>query len=52
MSCADDGRVELKLAWPESELIFVPDAGTGALEAGIPRALVATTDMCARTAAA
>ena len=51
-SCAVDERVELKLAWLESELILVPDAGNTALEAGIPGALVATTDMYARKAAA
>jgi proline iminopeptidase len=35
---------DLHKAWPESELVIVPDAGHSALEPGISRALVATTD--------
>lgn len=39
---------DLHQAWPESELIVVPDAGHSAFEPGISRALVATTDKYAR----
>jgi proline iminopeptidase len=35
---------DLHRAWPEAELMIVPDAGHSALEAGISRALVAATD--------
>ena len=38
----------LHKAWPESELIVVPDAGHSAFEPGNSRALVATTDRYAR----
>lgn len=39
---------DLHAAWPESELIVVPDAGHSAFEPGISRALVATTDRYAK----
>jgi len=39
---------DLHKAWPESELMIVPDAGHSAFEPGISRALVATTDRYAR----
>lgn len=35
---------DLHRAWPEAELMIVPDAGHSAMEAGISRALVAATD--------
>jgi proline iminopeptidase len=35
---------DLHRAWPEAELLIVPDAGHSALEHGISRALVAATD--------
>lgn len=39
---------ELNQAWPESELIVVPDAGHSAAEAGISSALVQATDHFAK----
>jgi proline iminopeptidase len=44
MVCPIMSAWDLHKAWPESELVIVPDAGHSALEAGISRALVATTD--------
>jgi len=38
----------LHKAWPESELVVVPDAGHSAFEPGNSRALVAATDKYAR----
>ena len=35
---------ELHQAWPESELIVIPDAGHSATEVGIADALVNATD--------
>jgi proline iminopeptidase len=35
---------ELKQAWPEAELVMVPDAGHSAMEPGIARALIAATE--------
>lgn len=42
--CAIRNAYELNVAWPESELVIVPDAGHSAAEPGIARALVAATD--------
>jgi proline iminopeptidase len=39
----------LHQAWPQSELMVVPDAGHSAFEPGILRALVETTDRLARS---
>jgi proline iminopeptidase len=44
MVCPIMSAWDLHEAWPESELVIVPDAGHSALEPGISRALVATTD--------
>jgi proline iminopeptidase len=38
----------LHQAWPEAELVIVPDAGHSAMEFGVSRALVAATDRYAR----
>jgi proline iminopeptidase len=42
--CPMDGAWALHRAWPEAELVVVPDAGHSANEPGIQRALVAATD--------
>jgi proline iminopeptidase len=42
--CPMDSAWTLHRAWPEAELIIVPDAGHSAFENGICRALVAATD--------
>ncbi|WP_455374334.1 prolyl aminopeptidase [Limibacillus halophilus] len=42
--CPPISAHELKLAWPEAELVMVPDAGHSAMEPGIARALVAATE--------
>jgi proline iminopeptidase len=42
--CPIESAWALHKAWPESELVVVPDAGHSAREPGISRALVAATD--------
>ncbi|MCS6800240.1 MAG: prolyl aminopeptidase, partial [Myxococcota bacterium] len=42
--CPMRSAFELKRAWPEAELIVVPDAGHSAFEPGIADALVRATD--------
>jgi proline iminopeptidase len=42
--CPMDSAWALHRAWPESELVIVPDAGHSAFETGISKALIATTD--------
>lgn len=42
--CPMDSAWALHKAWPESELVIVPDAGHSALEPGITAALVDATD--------
>ncbi len=42
--CPMDSAWALHRAWPEAELMIIPDAGHSAFEPGISRALVAATD--------
>jgi proline iminopeptidase len=42
--CPPSAAVDLHAAWPESELVVVPDAGHSAWEPGITRELVAATE--------
>ena len=49
MVCPLESAWELSKAWPEADLIIVPDAGHSAYEAGISRALVAATDRFAES---
>jgi proline iminopeptidase len=42
--CPAESAWELHRAWPESELIIVPDAGHSITEPGIISALVEATD--------
>jgi proline iminopeptidase len=42
--CPPETAVALACAWPEAELVIVPDAGHAAMEPGIRRALVAATE--------
>jgi proline iminopeptidase len=42
--CPPVSAYDLHQAWPESELIIVPDAGHSVFEPGIARAVVAATD--------
>ncbi len=42
--CPLDSAWALHRAWPEAELIIVPDAGHSAFESGISKALIAATD--------
>ncbi|MBK8724751.1 MAG: prolyl aminopeptidase [Holophagaceae bacterium] len=42
--CPMKSAWELHRAWPEAEFLIVPDAGHGASEPGISKALVAATD--------
>jgi len=44
MVCPIESAWALSKAWPEAELIIVPDAGHSAYDPGISRALVAATD--------
>ncbi|MDP1831594.1 MAG: prolyl aminopeptidase [Geothrix sp.] len=44
MVCPLESAWALSKAWPEADLILVPDAGHSAYEPGISRALVAATD--------
>lgn len=44
MVCPIESAWDLSKAWPEADLIIVPDAGHSAYEPGISRALVAATD--------
>ncbi len=44
MVCPMQNAWDLHRAWPESELIIVPDAGHSAMEPGNSKALVAATD--------
>jgi proline iminopeptidase len=46
--CPMESAWALHRAWPEAELLIVPDAGHSALEPGTTRALVAATDRFAR----
>jgi proline iminopeptidase len=46
--CPLDSAWALHRAWPEAELVIVPDAGHSANEPGISRALVAATDRFAQ----
>jgi proline iminopeptidase len=48
MVCPIESAWALSKAWPEADLIIVPDAGHSAYDAGISRALVAATDRSAR----
>ncbi|MGR9105971.1 MAG: prolyl aminopeptidase [Gammaproteobacteria bacterium] len=45
--CPMDGALALKAAWPEAELVIVPDAGHSATEPGIATALISATDQFA-----
>ncbi len=45
--CPIDQALALKQAWPEAELIIVPDAGHAATEKGISDALITATDQFA-----
>jgi proline iminopeptidase len=47
--CPLDGALALHDAWPESELVIVPDAGHAATEPGITDALIRATDKFADT---
>ncbi|HTL98235.1 MAG TPA: alpha/beta hydrolase, partial [Holophagaceae bacterium] len=42
--CPAQNAWDLHRAWPDSELIMVPDAGHSATEGSISKALVAATD--------
>jgi proline iminopeptidase len=44
MVCPMESAWALAKAWPEADLVIVPDAGHSAYEPGISRALVAATD--------
>jgi proline iminopeptidase len=44
MVCPLESAWALSKAWPEADLVIVPDAGHSAYDAGISRALVAATD--------
>ncbi len=44
MVCPMKNAWDLHHAWPEAELIIVPDSGHSAMETGISKALVAATD--------
>ena len=44
MVCPIESAWALSKAWPDAELIIVPDAGHSAYDPGISRALVAATD--------
>jgi len=44
MVCPIESAWALSKAWPEADLVIVPDAGHSAYDAGISRALVAATD--------
>lgn len=44
MVCPIESAWALSKAWPEADLVIVPDAGHSAYEPGISRALVAATD--------
>ncbi len=46
--CPMESAWALHRAWPEAELVVVPDAGHSALEPGITRALVDATDRFSR----
>ncbi len=46
--CPMESAWALHRAWPEADLVVVPDAGHSASEPGITRALVAATDRFAR----
>jgi len=46
MVCPIESAWALAKAWPEADLVIVPDAGHSAYDAGISRALVAATDNC------
>ncbi len=46
--CPMESAWALHRAWPEAELVIIPDAGHSALESGTTRALVAATDRFAR----
>jgi len=48
MVCPLESAWALSQAWPEADLIIVPDAGHSAYEPGISRALVAATDRFAK----
>jgi proline iminopeptidase len=47
--CPIDGADELHRAWPEAELVVVPDAGHASREPGTARELVAACDRIAAT---
>jgi proline iminopeptidase len=44
MVCPIESAWALAKAWPDADLVIVPDAGHSAYEPGISRALVAATD--------
>jgi len=48
MVCPIESAWALSKAWPEADLVIVPDAGHSAYEPGISRALVAATDRFAK----
>jgi proline iminopeptidase len=48
MVCPIESAWALSKAWPEADLVIVPDAGHSAYEPGISRALVAATDRFAQ----
>ncbi|WP_257310640.1 prolyl aminopeptidase [Geothrix fuzhouensis] len=48
MVCPIESAWALSKAWPDADLIIVPDAGHSAYEPGISRALVAATDRFAQ----
>lgn len=48
MVCPIESAWALSKAWPEADLVIVPDAGHSAYDSGISRALVAATDRFAR----
>ena len=48
MVCPMESAWALSQAWPEADLIIVPDAGHSAYDPGISRALVAATDRLAK----
>ncbi|MCM2249051.1 MAG: prolyl aminopeptidase [Geothrix sp.] len=51
MVCPIESAWALAKAWPEGDLVIVPDAGHSAYEPGVSRALVAATDRFAATPA-
>ncbi len=46
--CPAESAWDLKRAWPEAQLVIVPDAGHSAMEPGILHELISATDQFAR----